>query len=265
MTPWNKSQYQPINNQSQSTFQTKMPDMSKPFTPYPPKQPNMTLFSEGYKYHPEWYEEKKQQSSENGLLDRMLPIINKMEKPLDHIYIDTTWNKTTGAGTNVDDWNTFNKINWQVNGRAATDAEKRAAFDYFDAITSKGKANVDDDGNLIKKNNNLASSYKNKSQLTISSNEIERLLRNHLTNDIAYLQEEFPDFDTYPPELQNVLLDIKYNTGNISAENWPKLRKAIAEKNLFGDEGIIHNVHRKDVGDDRNFWAEQQIRNIKFW
>lgn len=58
MTPWKKSQYQPINNQSPSTFQTKMPDMSKPFTPYPPKQLNMTLFSEGYKYHPEWYEEK---------------------------------------------------------------------------------------------------------------------------------------------------------------------------------------------------------------
>lgn len=30
-------------------------------------------------------------------------------------------------------------------------------------------------------------------------------------------------------------------------------------------EGILNNIHRKDVGKDRNFWAEQQIRNIKSW
>ena len=199
------------------------------------------------------------------LKERMLPVIKDKEKPLDYIYIDTTWNKTTGAGANVDDWNTFNQVNWMVNGRPATEAEKRAAFDYFDSITSKGKQNVDEKGNLIKKNNNKADAYRNKSQLRISFNEIDRLLRNHLAQDIKYLQKEFPDFASYPPELQNVLLDIKFNTGNVSQENWPKLRKAIAEKNLFGKDGIIYNVHRKDVGEDRNYWAEQQIRNIKSW
>ena len=266
MTLWDKSEYQSNNNQTTSQpFQTKIPDMSKPFTPYPLKKANITLFSEGYKNRPEWHEEKKPEFSENELLDRILPVIKKMEKPLDHIYIDTTWNKTTGAGANVDDWNTFNQINWQINGRMATDAEKRAAFNYFDAITSKGKSNIDRDGKLIKKNNNLASSYKKKSKLKISSNEIERLLRNHLAKDIIYLQKEFPDFETFPPELQNVILDIKFNTGNVSAKNWPKLRQAIADKNLFGEEGILNNIHRKDVGKDRNFWAEQQIRNIKSW
>ena len=199
------------------------------------------------------------------LKERMLPVIKDKEKPLDYIYIDTTWNKTTGAGANVDDWDTFNQINWMVNGRPATEAEKRAAFDYFDSITSKGKQNVDEKGNLIKKNNNKADAYRNKSQLRISFNEIDRLLRNHITEDIKYLQKEFPDFASYPPELQNVLLDIKFNTGNVSQENWPKLRKAIAEKNLFGKDGIIYNVHRKDVGEDRNYWTEQQIRNIKSW
>ena len=197
------------------------------------------------------------------LKERMLPVIRDMEQPLDYIYIDTTWNKTTGAGANVDDWDTFNQINWEINGRPATEAEKRAAFDYFDAITSKGKQNVDEKGNLIEKNNNRADSYMNKSQLQLAKGEIDRLLRNQITEDIKYLQKEFPDFAYYPPELQNVLLDIKFNTGNVSQENWPKLRKAIADKNLFGDEGIIYNVHRKDVGEDRNYWTEQQIRNIK--
>ncbi len=203
--------------------------------------------------------------SDKELTERMLPVIKKMEKPLDYIYIDTTWNKTTGAGANVDDWNTFNKVNWKVDGRSATEEEKRATFDYFDKITSKGKQNVDEKGKLLEKNNNKADFYSNKSQLRISSNETDRLLRNHITKDIKYLQKEFPDFASYPPELQNVLLDIKFNTGNVSAENWPKLRKAISEKNLFGKEGILKNVHRKDVGEDRNLWAEQQIRNIKSW
>ena len=100
--------------------------------------------------------------------------------------IDTTWNKTTGAGANVDDWNTFNQINWEINGRPATEAEKRATFDYFDKITSKGKQNVDEKGKLLEKNNNKADFYSNKSQLKISSNETDRLLRNHITEDILY-------------------------------------------------------------------------------
>ena len=102
-------------------------------------------------------------------------------------------------------------------------------------------------------------------KLRVSPDETDRLLRNHITEDIKYLQKEFPDFASYPPELQNVILDIKINTGIESQENWPKLRKAIAEKNLFGDEGIIYNVHRKDVDLKRNNWVEQQIRNIKSW
>ena len=187
-----------------------------------------------------------------------------MEEPLDYIYIDTTWNKTTRAGANIDDWDTFNQINWEINGRPATEAEKRAVFNIFQNEINQGRQNKDSKGNIIK-NNKKASSYINHSQFRLAKGETDRLLRNHITEDIKYLQKEFPDFASYPPELQNVLLDIKFNTGNVSQENWPKLRKAIAEKNLFGKEGILKNVHRKDVGEDRNLWAEQQIRNIQSW
>ncbi len=198
------------------------------------------------------------------LKERMLPVIRNMEEPLDYIYIDTTWNKTTGAGANVDDWDTFNQINWMVNGRPATEAEKRAVFNIFQNEINQARQNRDSDGNIIK-NNKKASSYIDYSQFRLAKGEVDRLLRNHITEDIKYLQKEFPGFASYPPELQNVLLDIKFNTGNVSQENWPKLRKAIAEKNLFGKDGIIYNVHRKDVGEDRNYWTEQQIRNIKSW
>ena len=38
---------------------------------------------------------------------------------------------------NADHSDTFNQINWMVNGRPATEEERRVAFDYFDKITSK--------------------------------------------------------------------------------------------------------------------------------
>jgi len=203
-------------------------------------------------------------NTDEELIERMTPILYQMEEPKNHIYIDTTWNKTSGIGANVNDWDTFKNINWQINERAATEEEKRAAFDVYQKDIDMGLKNKDAKGNVIK-NNKKADAYKSYSQLTLNDEEINKLLKQHLQDDIKYLQKEFPDFASYPPELQNVLLDIKFNTGNVSQENWPKLRKAIAEKNLFGDEGIIDNVHRKDVGEDRNLWAEQQIRNIKSW
>ncbi len=203
-------------------------------------------------------------NTDEELIERMTPILYQMEEPKNHIYIDTTWNKTSGIGANVNDLDTFKNINWQINERAATEEEKRAAFDVYQKDIDMGLKNKDAKGNVIK-NNKKADAYKSYSQLTLNDEEINKLLKQHLQDDIKYLQKEFPDFASYPPELQNVLLDIKFNTGNVSQENWPKLRKAIAEKNLFGDEGIIDNVHRKDVGEDRNLWAEQQIRNIKSW
>ena len=203
-------------------------------------------------------------NTDEELIERMTPILYQMEEPKNHIYIDTTWNKTSGIGANVNDWDTFKNINWQINERAATEEEKRAAFDVYQKDIDMGLKNKDAKGNVIK-NNKKADAYKSYSQLTLNDEEINKLLKQHLQDDIKYLQKEFPDFASYPPELQNVLLDIKFNTGNVSQENWTKLRHAIAEKNLFGDEGIIDNVHRKDVGEDRNLWAEQQIRNIKSW
>ena len=125
--------------------------------------------------------------------ERMLPVIRNMEQPLDYIYIDTTWNKTTGAGANVDDWDTFNQINWMVNGRPATEAEKRAVFNIFQNEINQARQNRDSEGNIIK-NNKKASSYIDYSQFRLAKGEVDRLLRNHITEDIKYLQKEFPDF-----------------------------------------------------------------------
>ena len=81
-------------------------------------------------------------------------------------------------------------------------------------------------------------------------------------HNITYLRTTFTGFDNFPIELQEVLLDIKYNTGNVSQENWSKLHQAIKNKDL---KMICDNVHRKDVSDERNKWAKNKIDSIVQW
>ena len=82
-----------------------------------------------------------------------------------------------------------------------------------------------------------------------------------MTNDLAKLRREFSDFDKFPLPLKEVLLDIQYNTGNLNRQNWPNLYQAIADRDI---NGIATNVHRKDVGQERNNWAEQMASSIRF-
>ena len=58
-----------------------------------------------------------------------------------------------------------------------------------------------------------------------------------------------------------MLLDIQYNTGKLNKQNWPNLYEAINNRDV---NGIINNVHRKDVGWERNDWAERMARSIRF-
>lgn len=44
-------------------------------------------------------------------------------------------------------------------------------------------------------------------------------------------------------------------------QNWPKLYNAINNRDV---NGIADNVHRKDVGLERNDWAERMARSIRF-
>lgn len=203
-------------------------------------------------------------STNQKLKDRMLPRLRKTENPKKFIYIDTTWNKTTGIGANINDWNTFNKVDWRINKRPASETEKRAAFDIYQKEIDHGLKQKDAQGKIIK-NNKKAEAYKNYSPLRVDENEMERWFQTHVEDDIRYLHKELQDFASFPEGLQDVLLDIKFNTGNVSRENWPKLRKAIDQKDVFGSEGIINNVRRKDVDRARNSWAIKRISDIKEW
>ncbi len=195
---------------------------------------------------------KQTKLSEQNLLARAREHLREEENDLHHIYLDTKGKKTVGVGTNVDDRKKFISIDWQKDNRPATEQEKIEAFEIFEGAKNRKEYGQKYGANW----------YKNKSALRISKETSDKLLNEHLNNDLINLRRTFAEFDSFPEELQDVLLDIHYNVGNVSAENWPKLHRGIKSRNL---KAILKNVHRKDVAESRNLWAEDKIRTIKKW
>lgn len=152
----------------------------------------------------------------------------------------------------VDDKKTFMALNLRNGDKEATYAEKLAAYNKFQELIEKKEY-----GQKYE-----ASHYKSYSPLRITSQTIDDLLNVHLLNDIARLSNGMPEFDALPIELQEVLVDIRYNTGAITEDRWPKLRQAIRDKNL---SQIANEVKRSDVSDERNNWAKEKIKSISGW
>lgn len=174
---------------------------------------------------------------------------NEVEGNIPYIYLDIKGNMTTGIGLNVDNYETFMNIGWQVDGRPATLKEKQVAYNRLTQLKKQGEF-----GQIYS-----AIKYKNETPLTISDEYAIQIAVNHLKGNVAYLQKNIPEFDTLPYPLKLVLLDICYNTGSLKKEKWPKLYKAISQKNLTG---IAQNVRRRDVNEHRNKWAEELIKAI---
>lgn len=183
---------------------------------------------------------------DHEIRERMYPIIKGHENEKNFPYKDSKGNITIGAGINIDDEDKFRSMEWM-------DEQKRRIRPN-DAVKYRNVLHE------MEGNNYKAGYYKNKTPLRIADEEIRRLYDMHVNNDLKELRNTFKDFGRFPPELQNVLLDIKYNTGNVLQEKWPKLHQAIAERKI---EDILNNVHRKDVSIKRNQWAEDEIRKIR--
>lgn len=194
------------------------------------------------------------------LYAKMWENIKRFEKVIFHPYIDTKGYITIGAGANVDNWNVFKNLNVTVNGISATEAQKWEAYKHMRELSEE----KDEDGNFVN-HNKLAESFESETNIRISDAEARSLAQNHMNKDLAHLREEFTSFDYFPLPLKEILLDIQYNVkGGISEKKWPKLYKAIREKNVFGKDGIVENVNRPDVGKERNDWAKRMAHLIRF-
>jgi len=196
--------------------------------------------------------------SDDDLYDRMRQNIKKYEDVKYHPYPDTKGNITTGYGANIDQYSDFDKVNFLVNGEPASEQIKKEAYDKLKKMATM----VDQNGKRVFQNHK-ADFYKNATPLRISEDEALNLVQEHMKNDLAHVRKEFSDFDSFPTPLKETLLDIQYNVkGGLTQKNCPNLYRAIQNKDVFGKNGILKNVHRKDVGKERNDWIEELIHQL---
>ena len=174
-------------------------------------------------------------------------------------YLDTKGTITVGAGSNINSKEDFMKVNFMIGGRPATDAEKEQYYSHLRDISML----VDENNNFIY-HSYKPDYFKKETPLLISDDESYRLAQNHMSSDLAHVRQEFADFDTFPLPLKEVLLDIQYNTENLTQKAWPHLYGAIERRDVFGEDGIVNNVGRKDIHEERREWTDKKAKSIRF-
>ncbi len=198
--------------------------------------------------------------TDEELYDRMWENIRRFEDITRYPYLDTKGLITIGAGANVNNLDNFLELKLTINGFSATMAQKLEAYQYLRWLSEQ----KDEKGNFIN-HNRRAHSFEKETNVRISDIEIRQLAQKHMTKDLEHLRKEFTDFDEFPLPLKEVLLDIQYNVkGGIDERKWPKLYKAIRQKNVLGKDGIAENMYRPDVQKNRNDWAKEMVHSIKF-
>ena len=207
------------------------------------------VMSDAVNYNPNYI-------SDEELYQRMWNNIKKYENIKYHPYLDSKGYITTGGGANINSLNDFMKVNFTVNGYPATDTQKLMGYNKLRDLSNQKDAY----GNYINRDR-TADSFLNDTNLQISEQDAYNMAQNHMKNDLAHVRNQFTEFDYFPNQLKEVLLDIQYNTGGLNKQNWPNLFKAINNRDV---NGIANNVHRKDVGWERNDWAERMSRSIRF-
>ena len=200
-------------------------------------------------------------TTDEDLFKAMWENIKKHERVVQYPYLDTKGLITVGGGANIDSWDNFKKIDFTINGVPATEAEKLTAYNVMRSLS-----NATDENGKHQNWNKVYTYFEPRTNVRISDDYARNLAQNHMTNDLAHVRNEFADFDNFPQPLKEVLLDIQYNVkGGLSAQKWPNLYKAIRERNITGENGILTNIHRKDVQPERNDWARRMITSINPW
>lgn len=194
--------------------------------------------------------------SDSDLYQKMWNNIKRFEAIKSYPYLDTKGNITIGGGSNINNYNDFIKVNFLQHNISADKAQKDIAFNKLNNMRQQRDIN----GNYLY-TGTPAEHFEPITNLRITENEAYDMAQNHMKKDLAYVRKEFPDFDYFPNQLKEVLLDIQYNTGSLNKQNWPKLYNAINKRDV---KGIASNVHRKDVGNERNDWAEKMTQSIRF-
>ncbi len=164
----------------------------------------------------------------------------KFERFISHFYLDTKNKVTIGVGQMIPDANSAVPLKLTIDGKAATDAQKKACW-----TTIKGKTP-----------GQPADSYAKDTKCRMSEADAKVLLKERLQLAVSDLEKRFPALDKYPWDAQDALLDMMFNIGltKFNETEWPSLFKAVRNKDW---KTAATECSRKDVPEDRNAEIKQ--------
>ena len=138
------------------------------------------------------------------------------EGRINHMYLDSKGLVTVGVGHLLKDLASAQALNFKKSDNKPASKEEIKA-DY-EAVKKQPT-------------NRMASFYKKSAKLHLADADINILTNKHINNFESELKKIFPDFSTYPNEVQLALFDIIFNVGMTDLNNkWPTFKKAVIDK-----------------------------------
>jgi GH24 family phage-related lysozyme (muramidase) len=165
--------------------------------------------------------------------EQVLARLMNFEGAVPHMYRCTGGDVTVGMGHAITTSDEAVKLDWQIDGQAATPAEVIADFGKV-AAAPKG---------------NLAKFYEAFSNCRLSTEYINSLAAKDIDAFESGLIKAFPRWDSYPEPAQEALFDMGFNLGIGGLEKFVKLRAAIDAEDWAT---AALESHRQGISEARN-------------
>lgn len=166
--------------------------------------------------------------------------MEKYEGRTNYMYLDSKGLVTVGVGHLIKDIASAQTMSFKKSDN------KPASKDEIKA-----------DYEAVKKqpSNRLASFYKKHTKLHLADADINTLTNKHIDNFEGELKKIFPDFSTYPSEVQLALFDIIFNVGMTDLNNkWPTFKKAVKDKDWT--TAAKESNRKAPISDERNKYVK---------
>ena len=174
------------------------------------------------------------------------------EGDVEHMYLDSRGLVTVGRGkllSTVSDALRIPFVN--SSGQPASSSEIRA--DYNALVSERNRQRSQE----RKPFNYRASYYRQFTSLVISDDTSQKLVEDHVDDDLGHLRNIFPNFDSFPEPAQRALLDMIYNLGPTRLRRYPSMIAAINR----GDwERAAEESNRRGISDARNQQTADRFR-----
>lgn len=177
-----------------------------------------------------------------SVLKRARKVIFSGESFIAHMYLDTVCKVTIGYGTMLPDSKAAEKIALADKaGLAATAADKASEWNRLAGLRPKDM-----------KQNQKAAAFAKEAALFIGEEEASRLAEQHIAGLVPSLKATFPNFDTFPEDVQVALLDMGYNLGATGLKKFKKLVNAINNPKGPDWTTAAHESNRPQLSAARN-------------